>query len=199
MPDWNQTSPQTEPNVCVFIYFFPSKLQFIITGCECEYMVRFLKSTDRMRFQIPAYWRSFWIQRCEVSNIKWYTIISDRHTMAAHHYCSITKLSRGGAVSTLYVPEITVHQCESVYCLFYTVTTDELMIRWCSPPGDSTEPYCFLTQRLCAKAFDRTSPRTFVWESSGQVLPGWHVLTLFAQGQATDDWLPLICPSESGL
>lgn len=81
----------------------------------------------------------------------------------------------------------------TVYLLLYNWLDDK-------PQSASVQQTCFLTQQLCAKAFERTSPRTFFWESSaevGWVRPDWHILTLFAQGLATDDWLPLISPGES--
>lgn len=86
--------------------------------------------------------------------------------------------------------------CEqSIYCC-----PIDLKISRCSPQSASVPQTCFLTQQPFVEAFERTSPRTFVWESAavvGRVWPDWHIPTLFAQGLATDDWLPLITPGES--
>lgn len=57
-----------------------------------------------------------------------------------------------------------------------------------------------MRNQIYVKAFDRTC--TLLWKSSadfGQFLLDWHILTLFAQGLAMDDWLPLIYPGKSVL
>lgn len=138
-----------------------------------------------------------------IAFLQWRCWIKKTHTTAADesrfHVCTDVCTDVGTALDSFsYCKRQFKHRYESVYLLYLIPVS----IKPVSLRGNGIRCYCwadlFVRNQIYVKAFDRTC--TLLWKSSadfGQFLLDWHILTLFAQGLAMDDWLPLIYPGKS--